>query len=159
MPHFCVPGNATHGVLQPCMPGPPSRPTHCLSHPATLPGDSQDLVHTQATPARPPGYSQDLVHTQATPAWTPGYSQDLVHTQAKPARPPGYSQDLVHTQAKPASPIHVSLLHLWLLHDFANFDHYRSVDALLFRFHALVTFSGSISSFSALDYSMTKYFW
>ena len=124
MPHFCVPGNATHGVLQPCMPGPPSRPTHCLSHPATLPGDSQDLVHTQA----------------------------------KPARPPGYSQDLVHTQAKPASPIHVSLLHLWLLHDFANFDHYRSVDALLFRFHALVTFSGSISSFSALDYSMTKYF-
>ena len=106
MPHFCVPGNATHGVLQPCMPGPPSRPTHCLSHPATLPGDSQDLVHTQATPARPPGYSQDLVHTQA----------------------------------KPASPIHVSLLHLWLLHDFANFDHYRSVDALLFRFHALVTF-------------------
>ena len=141
MPHFCVPGNATHGVLQPCMPGPPSRPTHCLSHPATLPGDSQDLVHTQATPAR-----------------TPGYSQDLVHTQAKPARPPGYSQDLVHTQAKPASPIHVSLLHLWLLHDFANFYHYRSVDALLFRFHALVTFSGSISSFSALDYSMTKYF-
>ena len=141
MPHFCVPGNATHGVLQPCMPGPPSRPTHCLSHPATLPGDSQDLVHTQATPARPPGYSQDLVHTQA-----------------KPASPPGYSLDLVHTQAKPASPIHVSLLHLWLLHDFANFDHYRSVDALLFRFHALVTFSGSISSFSALDYSMTKYF-
>ena len=141
MPHFCVPGNATHGVLQPCMPGPPSRPTHCLSHPATLHGDSQDLVHTQATPARPPGYSQDLVHSQA-----------------KPARPPGYSQGLVHTQAKPASPIHVSLLHLWLLHDFANFDHYRSVDALLFRFHALVTFSGSISSFSALDYSMTKYF-
>ena len=109
MPHFCVPGNATHGVLQPCIPGPPSRPTHCLSHPATLPGDSQDLVHTQATPARPPGYSQDLVHTQA-----------------KPARPPGYSQGLVHTQAKPASPIHVSLLHLWLLHDFANFDHNNS---------------------------------